>query len=320
MKITDEMIHPELRSIGKMIRYGFHFKNENTFSHMQKILNVTRGILRPKNLQWKNYVTLSLHNDQLKFAVAKSNKPKNEAVGLLWVHGGGYALGAPEQDGGFVQKFIEATNCVVVLPDYRLSTEAAFPAALEDCYDTLLWMKDHASELGIRFDQIFVGGDSAGGGLAAAVSLLARDRGEVNIAFQMPLYPMLDDRMMTSSMQNNDAPIWDSHATQVAWQMYLKDHFQTEDVSSYAAPARATNYHNLPPTYTFVGDIEPFYDETRIYIKNLQQAGIPATMDIYPGCFHAFDQFDQTKIAQKATINYLAHFIFATNHYFAAQT
>lgn len=319
MKITDDMIHPELRTFGKIIRSSFHFKNENTFRRMQKVLNLTRNFLRPKNLQWKNYRTISPHNEQLNFAVAKSNQPQNNAVGLLWIHGGGYGLGAPEQEGGFVKKFIDAANCVVVLPDYRLSIEAPFPAALEDCYDTLLWMKDHAAELGIRSDQIFVGGDSAGGGLAAAVSLLARDRNKVNIAFQMPFYPMLDDRMITPSSQDNDAPLWNTRANQVAWQMYLQDNYQTEKVSSYAAPARASNYHHLPPTYTFVGDIEPFYDETRVYIKNLQQADVEAAIEVYPGCFHAFDQFIQTKVAQEATINYLAHFIYATKRYFAAQ-
>lgn len=320
MKVTNDMMHPEIRSIGKVIRGGgIRFKNENSFFRVQKLLNATRGLLRPKDLQWKNYTTLSSHNEQLRFAVAKSKQPESNVVGLLWIHGGGYGVGTPEQDSPFVRKLINATNCVAVLPDYRLSIDEPYPAALEDCYDTLIWMKEHAKELGIRTDQIFVGGDSAGGGLAAAVTLLARDRGEVNIAFQMPLFPMLDDRMITSSSQNNDAPVWDSQANRVAWQMYLGKNHQSKDISSYAAPARTTNYQNLPPTYTFVGDIEPFYDETRIYIKNLQKAGVKASMDVYPGCFHGFDQLIHTKVAQEANVNYIAQFIFASRYYFAPQ-
>ncbi|GMA46036.1 alpha/beta hydrolase [Tetragenococcus muriaticus] len=319
MKVTNEMIHPELRTIGTVIRHSFHFKKEATFRRIQKLIKVSRRFLISKNLQWKNYTTISAHNDQLKFSVAKSHAPKDNAVGVLWIHGGGYGVGVPEQDSGFAQNFIHAANCVVVLPDYRLSIDEPFPAALEDCYDTLVWMKEHAAELGIRSDQIFVGGNSAGGGLTAALSLLARDRGEVNIAFQMPLYPMLDDRMITSSSQNNDAPIWDTQANKVAWQMYLKKDYQKENVSSYAAPARAKNYRNLPPTYTFVGDIEPFFDETKMYINQLNKAGVKATMDSYPGCFHAFDQLSQFNIARKATINFLGQFIFATRYYFAEQ-
>mgnify|MGYP001125490301 CR=1 FL=1 len=123
-------------------------------------------------------------------------------------------------------------------------------------------MKAHAQELGIRDDQIMVGGDSAGGGLAAALTLYARDQQDVAIAFQMPIYPMLDDRMETESAQNNDMPVWNSKSNALAWRLYLAGLFGTDHVPPYAAPARADRYEDLPPTVTFVGDLEPFRDET----------------------------------------------------------
>jgi len=242
--------------------------------------------------------------------------PQPNAIGLLWLHGGGYAIGTPEQDAKKMSIFIKSENCVIIAPDYRLSTETPYPAAINDCYNSLVWMKDHAQELGINDEQLFVTGNSAGGGLTAAVSLMARDRNEVNIAFQMPLYPMIDDRMNTYSVVSNDAPIWDSQANYHAWRLYLGYLFGTDNVPKYAAPSRENNYENLPPTYTFVGDIEPFYDETRIYIENLQKAGIKAEIDVYPGCFHAFDTIGGNKgISQVATQTCIQKFKYAAQNY-----
>ena len=139
---------------------------------------------------------------------------------MLWIHGGGYAIGTPEQSRATARRLVAATDCVVALPDYRLSTQAPCPAALHDRYDALLWLRDHADELGIASDQLVVGGDSAGGGLTAAVTLLARDRGEVAVAFQVPLYPMIDDRPTASSC-DDDAPVWNTAIDEAAWDLHL---------------------------------------------------------------------------------------------------
>ena len=188
-----------------------------------------------------------------------------------------------------VKKF----GAVVVAPEYRLSKEAPYPAALLDCYAALKYIKNNGAELRINTSQIMVGGESAGGGLAAAVCMYARDKGEVNIAFQMPLYPMLDDRD-TPSSQNNHAPVWNTKRNHIGWKAYLGE-FWKKEVPAYAAPARQTDYSNLPPAYTFVGDIEPFYWETLTYIENLKKAGVEAKADVYPNCFHAFDMLLPTK-------------------------
>ncbi|MEY8436017.1 alpha/beta hydrolase fold domain-containing protein [Streptococcus hyointestinalis] len=152
------------------------------------------------------------------------------------------------------------------------------------------------------------------------MSAYARDKGDVNIAFQLPLYPMLDDRMTTDSMKDNDAPIWSEKSNRAAWQLYLGDTFGTDEVSPYAAPARLTDYTKLPPTYTFVGDIEPFYDEVVAYISHLKAAGVIADIDIYKGAFHSFDStVSKSPEAIDATEKMIEHYRYAASHYFAPQ-
>jgi acetyl esterase/lipase len=194
----------------------------------------------------------------LRLLVVRPAVPREGVAGVLWIHGGGYAIGTPERSLATARRLVAAANCVVVLPDHRLSPEAPYPAALHDCYDALLWLRDHAGELGVADDQLVVGGESAGGGLTAAVTLLARDRGEVAVAVQVPLYPMIDDRP-TASSRANATPVWNTNNDDTAWDLYLGD-LRGGDVPAYAAPARATDLAGLPPTLTSVGDVEPFHD------------------------------------------------------------
>ena len=157
--------------------------------------------------------------------------------GLLWVHGGGYQSG-PAKDifATRALSLVVKFGAVLVAPDYRLSKKHPYPAALHDCWAALLYLKEHAEELGVRSDQLMVGGESAGGGMAAALCMLARDRGEVNIAFQMPLHPMLDDRDTPSSADNH-APNWNTKRNRKAWKRYLREAYGTDLVPCYAAPA-----------------------------------------------------------------------------------
>lgn len=155
-------------------------------------------------------------------------------------------LGAPEMAVmSFPRHLIKNCNCVVA-PDYTLSSVKPYPAALEDAFTALLWLKENRERLGIDSEKFVVGGESAGGGLAAALCIYARDKNINNIAFQMPLYPMLDDRVTETSKCNN-APVWDTKANKSAWRIYLGDRVMNNYVSPYAAPARNENYLNLPP-------------------------------------------------------------------------
>ena len=247
-------------------------------------------------------------------------EPPDRSPGVLWIHGGGYQSGSSRDV--YVTRAISLTvkfGAVLVSPDYRLSRKHPYPAGLEDCYAALLYLRDHAKELGIREDQIMVGGESAGGGLAAALCMLAKDRGEVNIAYQMPLYPMLDDRD-TESSRDNHAPNWNTKRNHKAWKRYLREAWGTDLVPVYAAPARREDFSGLPPCYTFVGDIEPFYRETADYVENLKKAGVEAEMDTYPDWFHAYDVlFPMKKISREAIGRFEQHFAYAIGHYFAPQ-
>ncbi len=246
--------------------------------------------------------------------------PAQKRPGVLWIHGGGYQSGsAKDVFATRALSLVVKYGAVLVAPEYSLSGKRPYPAALQECYQALLYLNENAEILGVRSDQIMIGGESAGGGMAAALCMLAHDRGTVRIAFQMPIYPMLDDRDTPSSADNH-APNWNSRKNRAAWKKYLRESYGTDLVSCYAAPARREDYSGLPPCYTFVGDIEPFYCETVDYVRHLQEAGINAEVDVYPGWFHAYDLFfPAKKMVRTAISRFEAHFEYACGHYFAPQ-
>ena len=242
-----------------------------------------------------------------------------QATGVLWLHGGGYIAGMKEMvHMSRAVDLLKRFGAVVVSPGYRLALFAPYPAALDDCYAALLYMKANAPALGIRDDQLMVGGESAGGGLRAAVCIKARDTGAVRVAFQMPLYPMLDDRN-TESSRNNHGRVWNTRKNHFAWACYLLGQ-NRKNLPPYAVPARLTDFTGLPPAYTFVGDGEPFYAETVRYIEQLKAAGVPASMGVYHSNMHAFDMMQpDDSLSQEAAGRFNAQFAYAQAHYFAPQ-
>lgn len=267
----------------------------------------------------KRRIPVGSHSIQLLILRPKARSGES-APGVLWIHGGGYQSFSAKTV--FFTRALSLTakyGAVLVAPDYRLSKKHPYPAALHDCYTALRYLKEHAEELGVRSDQIMVGGESAGGGMTAALCMLAHDRGDVNIAYQMPLYPMLDDRDTPSSADNH-APNWNTKRNHKAWKRYLRDAYGTDMVPDYAAPARRGDLRGLPPCYTFVGDIEPFYCETVEYVRRLREAGVEASCDVYPNWFHAYDLlFPGKKVVREAIERFEAHYRFAAEHYFAPQ-
>jgi acetyl esterase/lipase len=209
---------------------------------------------------------------------------------MLYIHGGGYLIGSPEGADEVIKRFIDRRPCVVIAPDYRKAYDRPFPAGFQDCYDTLLWARDQAERLGCRSDTFMVGGHSAGGGLTAAVSLKARDTGDVSIAFQMPFYPMIDDTQPEDDERDIAPPVWSSSLNRKGWAGYHADIRRGRaDMSAYAAPMRAESFAGLPPTLTFVGDLEPFYWETETYVERLREAGVDVRYRCFSGCYHAFE-------------------------------
>ncbi len=319
MKVTLDMIHPELRrsaAILKVISPPFNLTTN-------RLAYVLSGIKKGKTWTKLSYEQVFIDRadgTKLRICIYRPQVRKENVLGLLWMHGGGYGIGFPEQVERFYEWFIEDSNCVIVSPDYTLSIHKPYPAALDDCYLALKWMKQHALELGINVNQLALGGESAGGGLCAALSLYARDQKEVEIAFQIPLYPMLNDRNDTLSAKQNNAPVWNAKSNIKAWKIYLKDLYGTDDIPIYAAPFRNKNYQGLPPTITYVGTVDPFYDETTIYINHLKNAGIATHYLSLDGCYHSFDIMQpKSKPALEAKEFLRTAFKYAVKNYFKEQ-
>ncbi|MBF4694444.1 alpha/beta hydrolase [Fusibacter ferrireducens] len=229
--------------------------------------------------------------------------------GVFWIHGGGYVLGHPQCEDQMCAKLALEVPCIIVSLDYRLAPEYPYPAGLEDCYTGLKWLFECASTLGVDRKRIAIAGPSAGGGLTAALTLLVRDRGEVSVSFQMPLYPMIDHRNENLSNQEitkkTMPKAWNKDLNAIAWDMYLKD-VDRAHVPIYASPALEKRLEGLPPTYTCVGQLDPFRDETIDYVQRLAQAGVPVEFHLYPGCYHGFDALgEETEVSKMANDMYV---------------
>ena len=235
-------------------------------------------------------------------------RPKESAAGkpgVLWIHGGGYIMGMKEMVYmSRAMDLVKQYGVTVVSPGYRLAWLHPWPAAAEDCFAVLQFMDENRKTLSIG--SLMAGGESAGGGLCAAVCMMARDRG-IQVDFQMPLYPMLSN-IDTESSRNNHGKVWNTRRNHFGWRLYLRGQAKKK-VSPYAAPIHQTDYRDLPPCYTFVGDGEPFFSETLQYVKSLRAAGVPAEADMYPTDMHAFDMLrPRDAVSRKAIQNFLLHF------------
>jgi acetyl esterase/lipase len=217
---------------------------------------------------------------------------------LLWLHGGGFVMGDCRMDDPELARWAEELGCVAVSVGYRLAPEHPYPAALDDAYAALRWVAANAGRLGVDPARIGVGGGSAGAGLAAALALLARDRGGPPLAFQYLDAPALDDRMATPSSGWEDASIWPAAANRFAWRAYLGA--RSGDVPAYAAPARADDLAGLPPAFVSVGGSDGFVDEDVAYAARLMRAGVPTELHVYPGAPHGFRLAAGTRLAERA--------------------
>ncbi|WP_172155223.1 alpha/beta hydrolase [Pseudonocardia broussonetiae] len=201
---------------------------------------------------------------------------------LLWVHGGGFVIGTAAQDDGLCRTLSEELQVVVASVEYRLSPEHPFPVPLEDCHAGLVAL---AGLPGVDRARIAVGGASAGGGLAAGLALLARERGEVAPVFQLLSYPMLDDRTtLRTDVDESAFRVWDQRANRFGWAAYLGG-----AVSGLAAPARHEDLAGLPPAWIGLGDLDLFHDEDLAYAQRLRGAGVACEVEVFPGAYHGFD-------------------------------
>jgi acetyl esterase/lipase len=210
---------------------------------------------------------------------------------LLWIHGGGYVIGSAAQDDVLCRRFARELGATVASVDYRLAPEHPYPTPLEDCYSALTWL---ARLPAVDPDRVAIGGASAGGGLAAALALLARDRAEVPLAAQLLVYPMLDDRTVErDDLDNPGHRLWNQSSNKFGWACYLGD--TDPDI---AVPARREDLSGLPPAWMGVGTLDLFHDEDLAYVDRLRAAGVPCQVEVVSGAFHGFDG-----IAPKAEVS-----------------
>ncbi|MGO8947884.1 MAG: alpha/beta hydrolase [Ktedonobacterales bacterium] len=209
---------------------------------------------------------------------------------LVWIHGGGYVIGSAEGDDLNLKSIVRAVGCAAVSVDYRLAPETPYPGPIEDCYAALKWLTTEAEALGVDTSRIAIGGVSAGGGLAAALALLARDRGELPVAFQLLIFPMLDDRTAATSDPHpyTGEFVWTPDANYFGWSALLGQPPGGEGIPLYAAAARAEHLEGLPPAYISVGSLDLFLEEDVEYARRLLRAGVPTELHVYPGAYHAY--------------------------------
>jgi acetyl esterase/lipase len=210
---------------------------------------------------------------------------------LLWMHGGGYVLGDASQEIVTLQRTAMEQNCLIVSVNYRRAPKTPFPGSLEDNYAALLWLYRNSASLGVDPKRIAIGGDSAGGGHAAMLAVAARDRGEVPVAFQLLIYPMLDDR--TGSTNQGSAFtgqfLWLRQSNVFGWTSLLGSPAGSGRAPSGSVPARIGNLAGLPPAFIGVGALDLFVDEDVEYARRLIAAGVPTELLVVPGAYHGFD-------------------------------
>lgn len=269
MPSTD--VHPDLRRIARVIPRGVIGP---------RTLRLMRALTALQRSRVDGVEVLTLHSG----AGVRLFRPAGvdeAAPALLWIHGGGYVIGRASMDDAWCRRVAQKLAITVASVEYRLAPEHPYPAALEDCYSALTWLTALPT---VDPARVAIGGASAGGGLAAALALLARDRGEVSLGLQLLAYPMLDDRSATSP-KNPNYRLWSTKNNRFGWAAYLGD-----ADPQVAVPGRREDLSGLAPAWIGVGTHDLFHDEDLAYADRLTRAGVPCHVEVIPGAFHGFDR------------------------------
>ncbi|MGA8708883.1 MAG: alpha/beta hydrolase [Steroidobacteraceae bacterium] len=237
---------------------------------------------------------------QVRVLLYRPSQVRKPMPAYLQIHGGGYVLGSAEGSESANRELASALSALVVAVDYRLAPETRAPGSVEDCYAALQWLHDNAADLGVDAARIAIGGESAGGGLAAALALLTRDRGSIGICFQNLVYPMLDDRtaVLVNRNPHTGHHLWTHEHNRFGWSALLGGAPGAVGISPYAAPARAADLRGLPPALITVGQLDLFLEEDIDYATRLMQSGVPTELHVYPGAYHGFDLEPAAQVSQ----------------------
>lgn len=293
-------IHPELRGVARVLPRSFVGPG---FVRLTRALGRWRGPPRLPRVAGVEVVDHRIPVDgasAVRFRLYRPTSAPAPAV-LLWCHGGGYVIGSPEQDEASSLALVQALGIAVAAVDYRLAPEHPHPAALDDAMAVLRFLREQATALALDADRVVVGGQSAGGGLAAALALQARDEG-IPLRGQILIYPMLDDRTITRPVGSGGVDVsphrvWSVPSNVFAWRAYLGDAAGGDGVDVRAVPARRADLAGLSATWIGVGTADLFHDEDVAWAARLQAAGVPCTLEVVDGAFHGFDV-----VAPKTTV------------------
>jgi len=269
--VSTEQFHPDLRKRARFLPR--QVVSETT-------LPVIRGLQALSSLRRSRDVERVSLDAGVRVRLFRPSSSSARVPALLWIHGGGYVSGRAQLDDALCRRFADRLGIVVASVDYRLAPEHRFPEPLDDCYRALTWLVEHPT---VDPARVAIGGGSAGGGLAAALALLVRDRGPIAPVLQLLLYPMLDDRTSTEP-DHARYRLWNARSNRMGWAAYLGD--ADPDV---AVPARRQNLAGVAPAWIGVGTRDLFHDEDLAYAERLRQAGVPCDVEVVPGAFHIFD-------------------------------
>lgn len=276
MTMTSDRFHPDLRSLTRWLpRAPVSPRTLRVMRALTKLPIPPRA--RDVKVETVGAVTVRVH------------RPPGAAPrpAMLWIHGGGYVFGTAAQDDAVCRYFATTLDIFVAAVDYRLAPESPFPLPLHDCYAALKWLAGLAD---VDPTRIAVGGASAGGGLAAAVALLARERNDVTLALQLLAYPMIDDRTANrTDIDERLLRLWNNKANRFGWESYTGRPPGSPDVTGLAAPSRCEDLTRLPPAWIGVGTLDLFHDEDIAYAERLASAGVACELDLVEGAFHGFD-------------------------------
>jgi acetyl esterase/lipase len=272
--VPNDDVHPDLRRIARFA------PRQLVGPRSLRVIRVLSGLTQRRSASDVEAITLkSGIGVRLFRPVGVAQEP---TPALLWIHGGGYVIGTAQQDDALCRRFSTKLGITVASVDYRLAPEHPYPAPLDDCYEALAWL---AGLPAVDSARVAIGGASAGGGLAAALALLARDRGEITPAFQLLAYPMLDDRS-SQTAANPDYRLWSPSSNQFGWTAYLGG-----ADPQVAVPGRREDLSGLAPAWIGVGTHDLFHDEDLAYAERLNSAGVPCQVEVVAGAFHGFDLF-----------------------------
>lgn len=295
-----ELVDPELRPFLEMLP-----RREIGQATLQELRDAPRGMFPIPETTTCSQMRAVAGSDgapDVKLAIHRPDPAGENRPCILHIHGGGYIVGGAADLEYMHVQLVQDLGCVIVSVDYRLAPETVFPGSLEDCYAALVWVAANAADLGVDPMRIGVMGESAGGGLAAALALLARDRGEISLAFQHLVYPMLDDRTGAGVEAHpyTGRYVWSAADNRFGWKCLLGREPGGRDVSPYAAPARADDLSGVPPAYISTASLDLFVEENLEYARRLMRVGVPTELHVYPGAFHGFDLLSDGRLAKRA--------------------